>query len=228
MLSNLAQKCSVCLGGLICSILPLQAQTFPRHTLAISGGLMTNEAYDLRATYYYYFTPHVGVGGSFGYYGQWYSDGIYEERRRDGLYQGTFSVSPHDNRSSNAYLAPSLSLQTPTLLRLGKMRIKSQNEIGLMLQLPLQTMSINRTDSHLWSSTSDVKLRLSGTWLFWQLRTSIEAHWNNHYASIGYGLSDFDIYSSRRGITYAGVSFNQFYPKKSLTHSIHISFGVYF
>lgn len=108
---------------------------------------MSDDVYDLHTTYYYDLLPYICIGGSIGYYGQWYADGIYHEQRREGVYEGTFSVAPHDNRSSNVYLAPSLSLKSPTLLRIGEMRIKSHNAVGIMLQLPLQTMSISRTES---------------------------------------------------------------------------------
>ena len=65
-------------------------------------------------------------------------------------------------------------------------------------------------------------------WCFWDIRPTIKVESENIFVALGYGLSDFDVYSSYRKITIQEKAFDDFYPKKSLNNTFFLSVGGYF
>ena len=48
---------------------------FTHHRASITGALTTSDAYQLQFSYHYMFWKYFGVGGSFGWWKNWYEDG---------------------------------------------------------------------------------------------------------------------------------------------------------
>ena len=65
-------------------------------------------------------------------------------------------------------------------------------------------------------------------WCFWDMRPTVRVESNNIFVALGYGLSDFDVYSSYRKISVQGKPFDDFYPKKKLNNTFFLSVGGYF
>lgn len=195
--------------------------------ISMSAGIMTNQAYDTRLTYQYYLNKSIGVGGAFGYYKQWYVNYIpqSELHHREWDY---WKLSEKDCKPQNIYLEPSLSINSPAIAQVGRWSFKLGVDIGVMFQLPFTLVSVKYINTTTQKShqkniyTSDMQ------WCFWDIRPAIRVENKGIFVDFGYGLSDFDIYSSYRKIKIQEKTFNDFYPKKKLNNTFFLKVGGYF
>ena len=212
------------------SFLPLCAMAQgdePHHEISMSAGIMTNQAYDTRLTYQYYLNKSIGVGASFGYYKQWHANHIPQSELHHEEWD-YWRLSEKDCKPQNIYLEPTLSLNSPTIAQVGRWSFKLGVDIGVMFQLPFTLVSVKYINTTTQKShqkniyTSDMQ------WCFWDIRPTIKVESNNIFVALGYGLSDFDVYSSYRKITIQEKAFDDFYPKKKLNNTFFLSVGGYF
>ena len=111
---------------------------------------------------------------------------------------------------------------------MGNWTFKLGVDLGVMFQLPYTLVSVKYINTTTQKShqkniyTSDMQ------WCFWDIRPTIKVESNNIFVALGYGLSDFDVYSSYRKITIQEKAFDDFYPKKKLNNTFFLSVGGYF
>ncbi|MCI7273332.1 hypothetical protein MR642_03295 [bacterium] len=100
-------------------------------------------------------------------------------------------------------------------------------EPGLMMNIPYHSVYIDKTTNR--PETEYEKISTSkGQWCAMDLRVGIYVNVGPCGISAGYTMSNFDIYSQRRHLSYNGVSFSQFYPKKSFTQGVYLTLSYYF
>ena len=195
--------------------------------ISMSAGIMTNQSYDTRLSYQYYLTKSIGIGVSIGYYNQWQASHIPQSENNNQEWD-YWRLSEKDSKPQNIYLEPSLSINSPAIAQVGSWSFKLGVDVGVMFQLPFTLVSVKYINTTTQKShqkniyTSDMQ------WCFWDMRPTVRVESNNIFVALGYGLSDFDVYSSYRKISVQGKSFDDFYPKKKLNNSFFLSVGGYF
>lgn len=190
--------------------------------IAVTAGLDSNYAYDVEFSSHYLLLPYLGVGGGIGYFNQWYSDYLPSGEIPNGQWN-SWALSKSDEKIGKVYLRPSILLRTPTLLKQGKCNIFFQVEPGMQLLIPYTRLDIDYVNSNTYDSKSEYKSTSKGEWCFWNFKSSINLKVGDMSIGLGYGISNLDIYASRRNIYVEGTSLGTFYPKKSLTHSYFIN-----
>lgn len=203
------------------------AQKTSKHEVAFGGGLATNYTYDLRWSYFYHFNTYLGIGGTMGFYKQWHSNHIPEGDYTSGRWN-SWRLSDDDAKIQKLYIEPSLSATTPSLVKIGSWKMRIRAEAGIMLQYPYTQVSVKQLNSLTQEYEIHCKSTHKGKWQFWSVKTMLEFGDEDVFVACGYGLSDFDIYSSYRKFEMNGTRFNQFYPATKLCHSVFVKFGKYF
>ncbi len=204
--------------------LNINAQDNGSNELALSGSLMTGCAYDMRLSYSHSINKYIGVGGAFGMYKQWHNNYLPEGDIKSGKWS-SWQLSDSDNKMQKVYIEPTLSFKTPTLIHFGSWEMALQTEPGIMMQIPYTFVDINYIDRNTMRSYVKIKSTHAADWCFWDLRTMLRFSSDNTFISVGYGISNLDIYSSCRPMNVEGTSFNSVYPSKKLNHSIFIKIG---
>lgn len=189
----------------VSAIAETTAETW-RHRVTFSGSLTSSDTYSLEASYHYMLCPYVGVGGAFGYWANYFDDGWASGRN--------WNIDEDDNKPSNLYLRPSVILKSPAL----KYRSAAWSlyaEPGIMLNVPYQRVCIEHTAN--WPRTHyDYVGTTKGQWLAAELRAGISLDMGPFGISAGYLISNLDIFSQYRHLSYRGQSFSDFYPSKPL------------
>lgn len=192
-----------------------------RSRIALTAGLNTNDAYDLELSYHYMLLPYLGVGSGIGYFNQWYNEYLpYGET--SGRWN-SWVLSESNKKIGKVYLRPSVLLSTPVLLKLGKYKISLQGESGVQLLIPHAGVHIDYVNSNTYDSKSIYKSTSKGKWAFWNFKGGVSLSAHNSALGLGYGISNLDIYSSRRFINVENVLLSDFYPGKKITHSLFVS-----
>ncbi|MBJ2184470.1 MAG: hypothetical protein JFR38_08205 [Muribaculaceae bacterium] len=191
---------------------------FSHNRIAFNGLLTSSDSYTLEATYHYMFNHYISAGGGIGYWQVYYEDG-----RASG---NGWEIDSDDNKPSNLYLRPSLVLKSPAI------RIKSVNiglfaEPGLMMGIPYKRVCINRIQN--WTvSGYDYISTGKGQWLSFDLRAGVYANAGPCGFSIGYMMSNLDVYSQYRKLSYDGHTFGEFYPKRPFMQGAYLALSYYF
>ena len=212
------------------SFLPLCAMAQgddPNHEISMSAGIMTNQAYDTRLTYQYYLNKSIGVGASFGYYKQWHANHIPQSELHHEKWD-SWRLSEKDYKPQNIYLEPTLSINSPAIAQVGRWAFKLGVDLGVMFQLPYTLVNVKYINTTTQASQQKSIHTNNMQWCFWDIRPTVRVESNNIFVALGYGLSDFDVYSSYRKISVQGKPFDDFYPKKKLNNSFFLSVGGYF
>ena len=191
---------------------------FTHNRLSFSGLLTSSDAYELEASYHYMFNRYVGVGGAIGYWQVYYVDG--------GASGNDWDIDSDYNKPSNLYLRPTLVLKSPAL------RIKSADvgiyaEPGFMMNIPYARVCIHQFTNwpdyvYKYVSTSQ------GQWFAMDLRVGVYANVGPLGFSAGYVMSNLDVYSRYRHLSYKNVSFREFYPEKSFMQGAYLTLSYYF
>lgn len=188
------------------------------HRVSFSATLTSSDSYSTEIAYHYMFCNCAGVGGAVGYWANWYEDGWASGRN--------WNIADDDNKPSNLYLRPSVVLKTPGL----KIRAASWSlfaEPGIMLNVPYQRVCIESTPN--WPTTDyDYVSTGKGQWFAMDLRVGIALEMGPCGLSAGYMMSNLDIYSQYRHLSYKGVSFEKFYPEKPFMQGAYISLSYNF
>lgn len=162
--------------------------------------------------------PYLGVGGGFGGWSNYYVDGYAS---------GThWHISSDDEKPWNLYLRPSIVLKSPAL-NFKDAYFGIYAEPGVMLNIPYHSVYVEKTDK--WSVTEYKKISTTkGQWCAMDLRVGVYVNVGQCGISVGYMMSDFDSYSQRRHLSYDGISFSKFYPKKHCMQGAYITLSYYF
>lgn len=204
--------------------LTIHAQDNGSNEFSFSGGLMTGCAYDVRFSYSHLINKYIGVGGTFGIYKQWYNNYVPRGDIKSGKWSG-WQLSDSDKKMQKVYIEPILLFKTPTLIHLGAWKISLQTEPGIIVQVPYTFVDIDYIDRNTLEPYTKGRSAHASDWCFWDLRTMLRFSSDDVSISIGYGISNLDIYSSCRSMNVEGTSFNSIFPSKKLNHSIFIKLG---
>ena len=184
------------------------------HRLGFNGALTSSDTWQLEFSYHYMlFNNCVGIGGSVGSWKVYYEDGWASG--------SNWNIDDDDNKPSNFYLRPSVLLKTPAW----KYRACAWSifaEPGVMLNIPYQRVCIERTQN--WPCIDYEYISTNkGQWLALDLRIGVSLDVGPCGISAGYMMSNLDVYSQYRHLSYNGISFEKFYPKKLFMQGAYIS-----
>ena len=111
---------------------------------------------------------------------------------------------------------------------MGNWTFKLGVDLGVMFQLPYTLVNVKYINTTTQASQQKSIHTNDMQWCFWDMRPTVRVESNNIFVALGYGLSDFDVYSSYRKISVQGKSFDDFYPKKKLNNTFFLRVGGYF
>lgn len=186
--------------------------------VGFNGALTSSDSWQLEFSYHYMFNRCIGLGGSAGAWKVYYEDGWASGRN--------WEIDSDDNKPSNLYLRPSLVLKTPAIKR-GECSWSLFAEPGVMLNVPYQRVCVNATPE--WPRIDyDYISTHRGQWLAFDLRLGISLDVEDCGISVGYMMSDLDVYSQYRHLSYKGTSFRTFYPRKPFMQGGYISLSYNF
>lgn len=175
-----------------------------RHHVAVSGTLSSSDTYSIEGEYHFMLMKYLGIGGAIGYWSNYFDDG-----KASGP---GWSVSDDFNKPSNLYLRPSLILKSPGL-KYKETTWSLFAEPGIMLNIPYRRVEIESTRRGPWVEYDYISTN-EGQWLALELRLGINIDIDQLSFSAGYFMSNLDIYSQYRHLSYRGVSFKDYYPDK--------------
>lgn len=193
-------------------------EDFTHHRFSISGTLTSSDTYSLEAAYHYMFWEYLGIGGALGHWSNWYDD---------GWASGTsWHIDDDDNKPSNLYLRPSVVVTSPTL-KWRQAYLSIYAEPGFMLNIPYQRVCIETTEN--WPAKDyDYISTTRGQWLAMDLRLGINANVGPCGISAGYMMSNLDIFSQYRHLSYRGISFREFYHSKPFMQGAYLTLSYNF
>lgn len=179
--------------------------SFTHHRAAVTGMLNSSDSYDLRLSYHYMIWKYLGAGGGVGFWRNYFVDG---HASGPG-----WNIDYDNDHPWNFYLSPSLVIKSPAL-RIKQVYLSLYAEPGLMLNIPYARVCIEKTQG-LQVYDYDYVSTNRGQWLAWDVHAGVNLDVGPIGVSIGYMMSNLDIYSYFRHLKYDGVSFSEFYPKKT-------------
>lgn len=192
-----------------------------RHEVGFSAGLASGNVYDCSFVYHYKLLPFVGFGGEVGICRQWYAEYTPSGQNAQGL---RWWVDDAYEKISNVYVQPSILLETPSLRLRQEANLSLQVEPSLRMFIPSDVavmLSATFDDPH-GRITSSRATGRAEQWCSRGVKVAAKLRLNNALVVLGYGVSDFDIYAPRREMSFQGVSFNSFYPKKQPERSLFL------
>lgn len=193
-------------------------QELTRNRLSLTGALTSSDAYQLEVTYHWMLFRYLGFGGSFGFWKCYFDDG-----RAEGPHWG---VDYDTNRPSNLYLRPSIALRSPGL-KLGQVILGLYAEPGVLLNVPYEQVCIERTEN--WPRIEyDYVSTTRGQWLAFDVRLGVLVNVGPCDFSAGYLMSNLDIFSQFRHLSYRGQSFASAYPSKQFMQGAYLTLSYHF
>lgn len=181
--------------------------------VGFSGALTSSDTYSLEASYHQMFGSYIGIGGALGYWANYYEVGWASGPN--------WNIDSDDNKPSNFYLRPSIVLKSPGI-RYHATRWSLYAEPGVMLNIPYRRVCIESTPD--WPKTDYHYISTNkGQWAAVDLRIGVCATIGPCEVIAGYMMSNLDIYSQYRHLSYQGKSFKDFYPTKSFMQGAYIT-----
>lgn len=190
-----------------------------KNRIAISMGANTNDAYDIAFSYHFMLHPFLGIGVGIGFYNQWYSDYSPSGSANSGKWEN-WRIEDSETEIERFFLNPSVILQTPNIVNKEKLKMSFLIEPGLQLFCPYAGVHVDYFDVHSQQNKHSYVSTWGGAWCFWSVKAAFNFQFHQTSIAIGYGLSDADIYSSRRNLKVGVTSFSDFYPEEDITHSL--------
>lgn len=182
-------------------------------------GAISGDAWRTEFSYHYMLSPYYGFGGSIGRI-----QGLEDFTGGDG-----WLVDEDSQRPSHLYLSPSIHLDLPSIVKIGKIGIGLYAEPGLMLTIPYER--INYEDHSMPYPKHEDKHMSShgGNWAFFNVKAGLNIHVHKNLCfTVGYNFSTFDINTTRRTMKYNNKSIEPLLPKKENLHEITVSLVGYF
>lgn len=191
---------------------------FSHHRASITGVLTSSDSWQVEFAYHYMFNKFIGIGGGAGGWKVY-----FEEGHPSG---GNWEIENSDSKPSNFYIRPSLLLKTPSV-KIKQVNVGLFTEPGVMMNLPYQSVWISCYTQ--WPAYESKRVSTSkGQWFAVDLRCGIYANIGPCGVSAGYFMSNLDVYSQYRHLSYNGTPFSRFYPTKSFMQGGYITLSYYF
>lgn len=193
-------------------------ENFTHHRASMTGALTSSDCYQLQLSYHYMFWKYFGVGGSVGNWQNYFETGYASGPG--------WEIDDDDNKPWNLYLRPSVVVKSPAL-RIKNVYLSLYAEPGIMLSIPYTRVSIEKI-YNMQVVDYDHASTSRGQWLAFDIHLGINADIGPAGISIGYLMSNLDIYSQFRHLRYDGVSFSEFYPKESFMQGAYLTLSYNF
>ncbi|MCM1349445.1 MAG: hypothetical protein NC338_08545, partial [Firmicutes bacterium] len=121
---------------------------------------------------------------------------------------------------------PSVVLKTPAI-KIKQVDLGLYAEPGLMLNVPYTGANIRQYTQ--WPDYDYKHISTSkGQWFAVDVRVGIFVNFGSCGFSAGYSISNYDVYSQYRHLSYKGISFGKYYPKKSFMQGAYLTASYYF
>ena len=159
------------------------------------------------------FSRCIGLGGSAGSWKVYFEEGWASAKN--------WNIDEDDNKPSNFYIRPSVLLKTPAW-RYRACAWSLFADPGVMMNVPYQSVCIESTQN--WPTIEyDYISTNKGQWLALDVRLGVSLDIGPCGISAGYLMSNHDVYSQYRHLSYNGISFKEFYPEKPFMQGVYIS-----
>ncbi len=191
---------------------------FSHHRASISGLLTSSDSWQLEGAYHYLFNRYIGIGGAIGGWKVYFEEGWPSGK--------DWEIDSDDSKPFSIYLRPSVILKSPAV-KIKQVDLGLFAEPGVMLNVPYSHVNIRQYrgwPNFEYKSVSTTK----GQWFAMDLRLGIYANIGPLGISAGYMMSNLDVYSQYRHLSYKGISFKEFYPKKSFMQGAYLILSYYF
>ena len=191
-----------------------EAEPTRHHLVSISGALTSVDTWELDFSYHYMFLPYIGIGGSFGFWEQYYTDGYPSGPN--------WNIQDDDEKMNNLYLRPSLFLQSPKLFGIRDAVFKLFAQPGISLNVPYKSAWVEIVRDYQVIDTKRIST-IRGQWAAYDFRGGISMNVGEFGILAGYCTSNLDISGMARHLSYNGTPFRQFYPKRRQIHGAFLA-----
>lgn len=193
------------------------------HIASIGAGIGSSDIYSVELSEHYMFNPYIGLGGTIGFYKEWYNSRPGGEIN-SGKYNSWY-MDEDDKEISKFFLEPQVVVNTPKLFSIGKSNFCMEADLGCIMQIPHEIVGINYINSITNLNDHKIVSHSGGKWAFWDTRVMLKADFRRIMVSLGYSLSNLDIYSTRRKLQVEDTKLDFFYPKKQLNQMLFLRVG---
>lgn len=191
---------------------------FENNRVAVSGAFSNSYTWQVDLSYHYMINRYLGFGASLGYWKTAYPEG---QPKGNDWYAEWDSNDP-----SNVFLRPSIILKTPPL-RIKKCEIGIFAQPGAMMNVPYLSVTLLQGSAATGYTRKSVSTT-GGQWFALDARLGLFVNLGPCGFSAGYLISNHDIYGQYRHLRYNKVSFDSFYPEKTLLQGIYAMVSYYF
>ena len=197
-------------------LLALTAEAQSRHRAGVNAGLQSDWYASVEAHYHWMAKPWLGFGGGLR---------LGTEFADSHLPGGTFTSGEYESweawgRVSKLNLKLS-ALFSPDIIEVGEWKFGVDIEPGMLMGLPRERMEVRSRKSSGVVDRGTVSAR-GGQWIAWEGSIGLRVSFRRLSLGIGYGISNYDAYSTARLLEVNGTIFDQFYPKR--THVVQRAF----
>lgn len=193
---------------------------FTHNMASVSGMLTSSDSWQMEFGYHYMFSKYIGIGASVGAWQVYFVDGWASGA------DWSIDSDEGNDRPSNIYLHPSLVFKTKAI-RVKQVEIGLYIEPGAMMNVPYEKVCI-RQDLQWPECEFHYVSTGKGQWFAPDIRLGVCVNVGPCGFMAGYLISDLDVYSQFRHLSYRGQSFRDFYPRKSSMRGGFLSLSYYF
>ncbi|MDH6306928.1 hypothetical protein M2459_003572 [Parabacteroides sp. PF5-5] len=219
---------------LLCSTLCYgQTDKFYRHEAQFTSGLNTQEAFEMELAYSFLFNKYIGITVGLNMMDQSYQRMMCSGAEDYNLFQSLlcgcddyddylFWESRKVEYASALLFRPAVRFSYPLLKESGDDVLFFNMETGLFMSLiPNERLTFDREDGYYGNSTT-VKNR-GGEWLFYHLKSYLSLNLDRFLVSVGYSISNFDIFDSRRNMVVDGIAMRDTLRDKKNTSTVFLA-----
>ena len=190
-------------------LLALTAEAQSRHRAGVNAGLQSDWYASVEAHYHWMAKPWLGFGGGLR---------LGTEFADSHLPGGTFTSGEYESweafgRVSKSNLKLS-ALFSPDIIEVGVWKIGAEVEPGILLGVPHERMEVRYRKPSGGIGRGMVSAD-GGQWIAWEGSIGLRASFRRLSLGVGYGISNYDAYSTARLLGVYGTAFDQFYPERT-------------
>ena len=190
-------------------LLALTAEAQSRHRAGVNAGLQSDWYASVEAHYHWMAKPWLGFGGGLR---------LGTEFADSHLPGGTFTSGEYESweacgrvRKSNIKLS---ALFSPDIIEVGGWKIGADVEPGILLGVPHERMEVRYRKPSGGIDRGTVSAD-GGQWIAWEGSIGLRSSFRRLSLGVGYGISNYDAYSTARLLEVNGTAFDKFYPERT-------------
>ena len=188
------------------------------HEVDFGGGYSWNEHFDIEFSYFYFPWRYLGIGGSLGMHASSKDRQIPFGPVTSTPDFDSWILTPEHAKVTGFTLNPAVVLATPQV-HVQALAIGLRVIPGIVLTLPFERVEaeFREVDSDKLVEYSNYAYRkywLRGSqWFSWSGKVALHLQVDELGFGLGYGMSGYDFWSTRRAGSVEGTSFASFYPE---------------